>query len=185
MIVFNQGWRQDGMDAIGFEPPSRVGFGVSGNDAFKQNDDVNATETSGLFGDIQWAKPQETPAQEETLIAEIPFLKLYRFGKDVAQVPCWKIRAAKSKICFYKSNTNGKIRMIAREQETNKLRMDQFVPKSEDSAFGLKSSNVYQWHAYDSSIAAEEDDAAAGVTMWCIKLGSEGDYSKTFENEFR
>eukprot|EP01083_Nonionella_stella_P224958 800273_1 len=200
---------------------------ASWTDGFKQNDDVNATETSGSFANIQWdfsSKQQETQAQEdnettdnkpkkseednmlkatfkpivqleeqkvdtghenETLIAEIPFLKLYRFGKDVAQVPCWKIRAAKSKICFYKSNTNGKIRMIAREQETSKLRMNQFVPKSEDSAFDLKSSNVYNWQAYDSSIAAEEDDEAAGRTMWCIKLGSDGDYSKTFENEFR
>eukprot|EP01083_Nonionella_stella_P110404 322990_1 len=200
---------------------------ASWTDGFKQNDDVNATETSGSFANIQWdfsSKQQETQAQEdnettdnkpkkseednmlkatfkpivqleeqkvdtghenETLIAEIPFLKLYRFGKDVAQVPCWKIRASKSKIYFYKSNTNGKIRMIAREQETSKLRMNQFVPKSEDSAFDLKSSNVYNWQAYDSSIAAEEDDEAAGRTMWCIKLGSDGDYSKTFENEFR
>eukprot|EP01083_Nonionella_stella_P015073 42191_1 len=200
---------------------------ASWTDGFKQNDDVNATETSGSFANIQWdfsSKQQETQAQEdnettdnkpkkseednmlkatfkpivqleeqkvdtghenETLIAEIPFLKLYRFGKDVAQVPCWKIRASKSKIYFYKSNTNGKIRMIAREQETSKLRMNQFVPKSEDSAFDLKSSNVYNWQAYDSSIAAEEDDEAAGRTMWCIKLGGDGDYSETFENEFR
>eukprot|EP01083_Nonionella_stella_P235745 828650_1 len=163
-----------------FAPPTKE------EDVAVNNDNNDDNMVHATFKPIVNLEEQtvDTGHEDETLIVEIPFVKLYRFGKDVAQVPCWKIRASKSNVYLYQSCTSGKIRIIAREHETNKLRMNQFVPKSEDSSFALKSSNVYQWTAYDASIATEKDDEAAGFTMWCIKL-SDTDNADLFENEFR
>eukprot|EP01083_Nonionella_stella_P200766 734920_1 len=163
-----------------FVPPTQ------GQNVAVNNDNNDDNMTHATFKPIVHLEEQtvDTGHEDEALIVEIPCVKLYRCGKDVVQVPFWKIHTSKSNVYFYRSCTSGKIRIIAREHETNKLRMNQFVPKSEDSAFASKSSNVYQWMAYDASIAAEKDDEAAGFTMWCIKIG-DTDNADRFENEFR
>eukprot|EP01084_Bolivina_argentea_P166944 289809_1 len=57
-----------------------------------------------------------TGHENEILIKSIPFKVLYLFGRDVSNEKCWKERARNSKIYFYKSNINNKIRIVVREQ---------------------------------------------------------------------
>jgi len=111
--------------------------------------------------------------ENETLMAKVEYLKLYRFGKDVSGCPCWKNRGTRSEIFFYAHNETGKVRLISREQITNKLRMNQRVPKESNAHFTLKQARVYSWNAYDVTIAAEEEDEAAGMCAWSIKFETE------------
>eukprot|EP00486_Rosalina_sp_Unknown_P015649 CAMPEP_0201595086 /NCGR_PEP_ID=MMETSP0190_2-20130828/192206_1 /ASSEMBLY_ACC=CAM_ASM_000263 /TAXON_ID=37353 /ORGANISM="Rosalina sp." /LENGTH=1189 /DNA_ID=CAMNT_0048054955 /DNA_START=1369 /DNA_END=4938 /DNA_ORIENTATION=+ len=111
--------------------------------------------------------------ENEELIKEFGFVKLFRFGKDVTGHPGWKNRATNSKISFYKSKETGKIRMIAREQDTNKLRMNQNVSIPSKSNFSTPKDRMYSWSAYDTTIAAEEENETAGWSNWLIKFQSQ------------
>ena len=155
---------------------------VDGNNN-KGNDEDNGMEIT--FKPIANLEEQEvdTGHENEDLMKELKFVKLYRFGKDVAGVPGWKNRASSSKICFYKSKETGKVRMIAREHETNKLRMNQNVPVPSVSRLSMKAAKIYQWMANDLSIAIEEEDESAGVSQWCVKFGS-SDEAEQFKNIF-
>merc|ERR1712129_249853 len=122
--------------------------------------------------------------EDETLINTFKFTKLYRFGKDVSGMPVWKNRASKSTVSFYKSKSNGKIRIVSRENITNKLRMNQFVPKADVAAFQLKQQRAYSWNAYDASIAMEEEDEDKGFCAWTIKFETQ-EIAEAFAAEFK
>jgi len=126
-----------------------------------------------------------TGHEDETLVAKVEYLKLYRFGKDVSGCPCWKNRGTRSAVYFYKHKENGKVRLISREEVTNKLRMNQLVPREDMANFMLKQARVYSWNAYDVTIAAEEEDEAAGMCAWSIKFETESasdDFAQHFKD---
>merc|ERR1712013_942309 len=81
-----------------------------------------------------------TGHEDESLMAKIEYLKLYRFGKDVSGCPCWKNRGTRSAVYFYAHKESGKVRRISREEITNKLRMNQLVPRESNSNFTLKQA---------------------------------------------
>jgi len=156
----------------------------TGQDTEAAADDDNAVQIT--FKPLVHLEEQtvESGHEHEEKVEDIAFVKLYRFGKDVTSNPCWKNRASASKVCFYKSKHNGKVRMIAREHETNKLRMNQLVPVPDKSQFQVKGQKkIYQWSAYDSSIAQEEDNEDAGFSLWCIKFETE-ELANQFKQRF-
>jgi len=125
-----------------------------------------------------------TGHEDETLMAKVSYLKLYRFGKDVSGCPCWKNRGTRSTVYFYAHKETNKVRLVSREEVTNKLRMNQLVPREDNANFTLKQARVYSWNAYDVTIAAEEEDDAAGMCAWSIKFETE-DAAEDFARHFR
>merc|ERR1712129_240604 len=96
--------------------------------------------------------------------------KLYRWGKDVAGHPTWKNRATKTKLEFYQNAKSGKIRIVTREQITNKLRLNQLVASKAVLNIDRKSEKQISWSAFDVSIEAEDDDGKKGFCMFAAKF---------------
>ncbi|ETO08896.1 hypothetical protein RFI_28490, partial [Reticulomyxa filosa] len=94
------------------------------------------------------------------------FMQLYRWGKDVTNNPMWKARSKDSVIEFWQGKS-GKIRMICRENLTEKLRLNQFVPI--DIKLIEKDEISCQWGpSIDETIAQEEFNQ--GLSQWAIKF---------------
>ncbi|ETO00831.1 hypothetical protein RFI_36609, partial [Reticulomyxa filosa] len=92
--------------------------------------------------------------------------QLYRWGKDVTNNPMWKARSKDSVIEFWQGKS-GKIRMICRENLTEKLRLNQFVPI--DIKLIEKGEISCQWGpSIDETIAQEEFNQ--GLSQWAIKF---------------
>ena len=116
----------------------------------------------------------------EKLIQSIPFKTLYVFGPNVSGEKIWKERATKSEIQFYQSNENKTVRIVAREQLTMKLRLNQKIATNEEiSNLTLKRKNVYSWNAIDSTI----DDDEGSLSSFCIRFDDDQNcqlFAKTF-----
>merc|ERR1711933_96487 len=98
----------------------------------KEEDDNGAEYTLKPLIDL---KEQQVPTghDDETLLVSFKVRKLYRWGRDVADLPCWKSRASNSSIEFYQNNNSNKVRMVCRENVTNKLRLNQYVLPLKDA----------------------------------------------------
>jgi len=125
-----------------------------------------------------------TGHENEELLAQCDYLKLYRFGPDVSGEMGWKNRGTRSSVSFYKDSADGTVRLISREQITNKLRMNQRVYPEEKAEFTQKTSKMLQWTAYDATIAKEEEDPNKGLSSWLIKFSGEGE-ARQFAEHFR
>ena len=116
-------------------------------------------------------------------LREFDFIKLWRFGRTVTGTPGWLIRATQSKISFYQLEDK-KIRIVAKEQDSNKLRMNQNVPIPSNSSFKSPRDRLFQWTAKDitdATITAEEK--YDGFSSWLIKFEST-EIRQEFKNEF-
>eukprot|EP00485_Elphidium_margaritaceum_P018230 CAMPEP_0202726168 /NCGR_PEP_ID=MMETSP1385-20130828/184470_1 /ASSEMBLY_ACC=CAM_ASM_000861 /TAXON_ID=933848 /ORGANISM="Elphidium margaritaceum" /LENGTH=1792 /DNA_ID=CAMNT_0049392381 /DNA_START=175 /DNA_END=5554 /DNA_ORIENTATION=+ len=145
--------------------------------AATEEDNCQQITFKPIAADLKEQKVDTGHEQEEKL-AEFEFLSLYRWGADVSGCKCWKKRATKSSIGFYECTQTRKIRMTAREEVTNKLRLNQLVSKPDVSRFMAKvgGKQTWQWFGYDTTIAAEEDDESAGFSQWCIRFKEEEAY---------
>eukprot|EP01083_Nonionella_stella_P235743 828643_1 len=121
----------------------------------------------------------ETGHDNERELKSFDIAKLYRWGKDVSQQPCWKARASKTSITFYQHNSTGKIRMVCRENITNKLRLNQNVATSLIVALSKKSEKQISWRGMDSTIAEEDENDAP--CMFIAKFAEE-DTAEAFHN---
>ena len=149
------------------------------------NDEDNMLECT--FKPIVQLEEQHvaTGHENETLIAECHYTKLYRFGPDVSGDMGWKNRGSHSTVCFYKDNSTGAVRMISREHITNKLRMNQMVYPEDKASFTKKTPKMYSWTAFDATIATEEGNVNKGQSAWLIKFQSEKlavEFAEHFQN---
>jgi len=148
------------------------------------NDEDNMAECT--FKPIVQLEEQHvaTGHENETMIAECEYAKLYRFGPDVSGDFGWKNRGSQSSVQFYKDNGDGSVRMISREHITNKLRMNQAVYPEDQASFTKKNKKMYSWTAFDATIAAEEEDVNKGQSAWLIKFATE-ERADEFAEHFR
>ena len=129
-----------------------------------------------------------TGHENETLLAQCDYTKLYRFGPDVSGDFGWKNRGSQSTVSFYKDNGSGSVRLISREHITNKLRMNQMVYSEDKASFTQKNKKMYSWTAFDATIAAEEEDVNKGQSAWLIKFATEDlalEFAQHFEAAMR
>ena len=84
-----------------------------------------------------------------------------KVSKHVAGQPTWKNRATKTKMEFYQNAKSGKIRIVAREQITNKLRLNQLVANQGVLNIDRKSDKQISWSGFDVTIEAEDEDRHA------------------------
>eukprot|EP01083_Nonionella_stella_P180280 642383_1 len=115
----------------------------------------------------------ETGHDNERELESFPIAKLYRWGKDVSQQPCWKQRASKTSITFYQDNSTEKIRMVCREHITNKLRLNQYVATPSIAKLSNKTEKQIMWTGMDSTIAEEDQDEKKGLCMFIAKFVDE------------
>eukprot|EP01084_Bolivina_argentea_P117813 209152_1 len=119
------------------------------------NNDVNEAKSVELKPIIH-LNEQTVPSghENETLLKSIEFRVLYVFGQDVAKAWDWKERARQSTIHFYQCNESGRVRMVAREQDTNKLRLNHYVPSNEAIAKlkRRKTEAACSWNANDDTL---------------------------------
>eukprot|EP00484_Ammonia_sp_Unknown_P030868 CAMPEP_0197052562 /NCGR_PEP_ID=MMETSP1384-20130603/27022_1 /TAXON_ID=29189 /ORGANISM="Ammonia sp." /LENGTH=918 /DNA_ID=CAMNT_0042485323 /DNA_START=24 /DNA_END=2780 /DNA_ORIENTATION=- len=122
-----------------------------------------------------------TGHEEERLLQSIKFKVLYVFGQDVSGEWCWKQRAKYSSIHFYQSTHDNKIRVVAREHVTNKLRLNHYVPRNEAiCGFRLKTENVYTWNAADDTVVGRED----ALCSFCVKFET-STQTRAFAEQFK
>ncbi|ETO02600.1 ran binding-like protein 1 [Reticulomyxa filosa] len=79
-----------------------------------------------------------------------PFSKLFVWDKDVVGRPYWKCRCSHSSIAFYEDSKTKKIRLVAREDGTFKLRVNQAI--NSKAVLKKKSDVIWTWSAYDDSL---------------------------------
>jgi len=141
------------------------------NGFLEQVDNINVEQSKSLEneGDEDWnceegenesdtLKPViDLPYQEvktghehEVCLAEIPCSKLFVWGKDVMDQPCWKCRCSHSFIGFYEDKESKRIRIVARESATYKLRINQLVLSNVN--LKKKTDVTWIWSAYDDSL---------------------------------
>ncbi|ETO06119.1 Ran-binding protein 1b (RanBP1b), partial [Reticulomyxa filosa] len=142
-----------------------------------ENDDNEGNEDNCIECTVQplvelQEKDVPTGTSDETKLYELLsdsyyiFVQLYRWGKDVTNNPMWKARSKDSVIEFWQGKS-GKIRMICRENLTEKLRLNQFVPI--DIKLIEKGEISCQWGpSIDETIAQEEFNQ--GLSQWAIKF---------------
>ena len=94
-------------------------------------------------------------SDDEILIAEVPIKAIYRWDEDDIGHPCWKKRVIDTKLQFLQNPNNGKQRIIARDTETNKLKIDQFIYDYYRDSLQMKSKKSYTWNAMDSILQQE------------------------------
>eukprot|EP01083_Nonionella_stella_P110405 322993_1 len=169
--VENAAWGQDGGgfgsfgDNGGFSMDNKV---VNA----EQNDDDNGNYTLKPIVSLKEVEV-ETGHDNEVILDSFEIAKLYRWGKDVTQQPCWKTRASKTSITFYQDKSNGKIRMVCRENITNKLRLNQYVATPTMVAVSKKTEKQISWTGVDSTIAEEDKDDTKGLCMFIAKFVAE------------
>lgn len=73
--------------------------------------------------------------------------QLYRFGPNLPGTRKWNERG-RGDILFYKHNKTDKYRMVLREKQTNKLRMNHFVP-IKSKIYERIHRKACQWVAVD------------------------------------
>merc|ERR1712228_853293 len=115
-----------------------------------------------------------TGHEEDKQLETFEISKLYRWGKDVSGQPTWKNRATKTKLEFYQNGSSGKIRIVARENITSKLRMNQNVAGMALLNIERKSKKQISWSGFDLTIEAEDDDdEKKGFCMFAAKFPDE------------
>jgi len=90
-----------------------------------------------------------TGHEDEKLLSSIFIRNLYIFQNNE-----WKIRATNTQIEFYENN-NRNIRLVVREQLTQKLRLNHYI--SPATQLNNKEDYVWTWIAYDETIASDYD----------------------------
>ena len=166
-------------------PASRSGFGntqfslSSGNDNNGNNNNNNNNNNNGQtenkdngnendnvdddnFNDIVSVGKHEISARHENEIKLgcVRFRKVYHFGKDVTGVQTWNDRASNSKLFFYQSKLDGKVRIVVRNPQNQKLRLNQYIlPQNEANLAASPNAKgiFYTWTGYDESIINEEN----------------------------
>merc|ERR1712154_210974 len=108
--------------------------------------------------------------EDEKLLKEVDVLKVYRWGKDVTSQPGWKNRATKTSLKFYQHSETGKIRVVCRENITNKLRLNQLVANKQMANIEKKSEKQVSWSGVDLTIAEEDGDDNSGFCMFAAKF---------------
>ncbi|ETO09571.1 hypothetical protein RFI_27804, partial [Reticulomyxa filosa] len=94
----------------------------------------------------------------------------------------WKARATASQVEFWQNSQVGKIRITCLEQQTQKLRLNHWIPTSQYCQLKQKSEHILTWRAIDETITAEEKEGPM-VTMFSIKFDNTNDvvlFQKTF-----
>ncbi|ETO13112.1 hypothetical protein RFI_24263, partial [Reticulomyxa filosa] len=124
----------------------------------------------------------DTGHEQESLTASISFKKLYRWGKDVTGEFTWKSRATSSKVEFWQNSKTKKTRITCLEQQTQKLRLNHWIPTKKQSELKKKGENAWTWSAMDETIAAEEKEPQK-LTLFSIKFDNNND-SASFEKFF-
>eukprot|EP01083_Nonionella_stella_P169197 573184_1 len=92
---------------------------------------------------------------DQTLIAEVPIKAIYRWDEDISGQPCWKKRVIDTKLQFVQNLKTGKHRMIARDYDTNQLKLDQFIYDYYRDTLQVKSNKSVLWIAMDSVLQKE------------------------------
>ena len=118
--------------------------------------------------------------ENEEIIHEFEVRKICVFGEDVSGEKTWKSRASNTKIRFYKNPSNGKIRMICREQDTQKLRLNHYVPVV---SIDNNKKNMYIWAQVDQTVNNENNDNENTKTLFGVKFNEEEQLNK-FKNIF-
>lgn len=108
--------------------------------------------------------------EDDKFMGSHDFKKLYRWGKDVTGDQGWKNRASNTNIEFYQQPNDGKVRVVCREDVTQKLRLNHFLPVSELANVLLRSEKFVQWSGCDSTINAEDDDGVDKMCMFNCKF---------------
>jgi len=111
-----------------------------------------------------------TGHEEDKELKSFDISKLYRWGKDVSGEPTWKNRATKTALEFYQNQSSGKIRIVARENVTNKLRLNQLVAPKGVLNMDRKSDKQITWSGFDMTIEEEDGDEKGGFCMFAAKF---------------
>ena len=148
-------------------------------------------QTINNLGSVQIGKPGDPEYDEEKvpsiidtnlelLLAEIPVKKLYRWALKSGDDYTWKSRCQRTVILFYQNKKSYKVRMIVKENESDKLLMNQWVSTKE---LQEKEKLVWLWSAFDSTIASEEKNDKKGYTKWCAKFFDDIAFER-FEDQY-
>ena len=124
----------------------------------KADDEDNMVECT--FKPIVQLEEVEVAAGTEGDIKMNSFkiVKLYRWGKDVTGDSGWKDRATNTTIDFWQQPNKGKVRVICRENVTNRLRMNHWIPTSKIANVQLRADKFVQWSGFDTTIHEEDAD---------------------------
>ena len=91
----------------------------------------------------------------------------------------WKGRATCTTIEFYQQPNKGKVRVICRENVTQKLRLNHFLPQSKLVNATLRRDNFVQWSGCDAVIYAEDGAFNNGYCMFGCRF-YDGETAKAF-----
>ena len=95
---------------------------------------------------------------EDNQLDSFEIVKLYRWGKDALGDDVWNCRASNASIDFWQQPNKGKVRVICRDNVTNKLRMNHWLPQSTIANAELRAGKFVQWSGFDTTIHAEDKD---------------------------
>jgi len=200
----NVSWgnNDDGADGNGWGSFGNTDFNLESMDAVQQpavNEEPKATETTTTtqngggdpddednmaectFKAIVHLDEVDVAAgtEQDTHLHSFEFARLYRWGTDVTGDPGWKNRATNTSIDFWQQPNKGKIRLISRENITEKLRLNHWLPAANMANAQLRSEKFVQWSGFDTTIHAEDEDDNNGFCMFNCKF-RDGETAKKF-----
>ena len=108
--------------------------------------------------------------EEDTPMQSFEIIKLYRWTEDASGDSFWKNRANDARIDFWQQPSNGKVRLICRENATNKVKMNHRVPSSKIANAQLRAEKFVQWSGFDTTSHVKDEDDNNGLYMFNAKF---------------
>ena len=140
----------------------------------------NNAETSGGWGSFEntnfnlerMMQVGATLSKEGDIrLDSFEIMKIYRWGKDAEGLAGWQSRAIDTTIDIWQQPNKGKVRVICRENATNKLRLDHWLPQCTTVDVQLRAEQYVQWGGLNTIIHTEEKDDRNGFCMCKLRDG--------------
>ena len=113
------------------------------------------------------------------MLDSFKIIKLYRWGNDVTGSAGWKNRASNTTVDFWQQPNKGKVMVVCRENVTNKLRLNHWLPTAKIANALLRSERFVQWSGFDTIIHAEDEDDNNGLCKFNCRCG-DGETAQKF-----